>query len=1034
MTKNGGATDERATVYLLDGTYTVFRSFYAIGPLTAPDGTPTNAVFGFVNNVRKLLRDETPDHFGVAFDVEGKTHRDELFSEYKANRGEPPEELVPQFELARRAAEVMRWPVLVAEGYEADDVLATLAKQAVERGLRAVIVTSDKDLYQLVDDDVRVLNPMKGNLLLDPNGVQELFGVLPEFVTDVLALMGDKVDNVPGVPGIGEKGAKTMVRRYGGLDTLLARAHDFAAAWAAKDEALTALEAKDDDALAAALAELAAPAERLAAREEGQDDDVARDLHTRFSEAAGLASHREELKPREIKKALKELEKKTQPKVWRSLSENEEAARFSHRLVVVLEDAPVTLDLEETKLGEASALEAASFFRELGFRRLSEEFERAAEEGVDAEESAAVDSEGGEAKAARAGEAMEVELFDAATLASRLAELAKSGALAVDTETTGLDPRSAQLLGVSLASGGDGGAYLALSLPKSEEAAPVQESLLPLEAPEDTPSQDPRKLEWTAVAPALGAVLEDPALSKIGQNLKFDRAVLRSAGVELAGITFDTLLAAQLLEPGRTVSHKLDDLAWRYLGVRMISYEELAGSGDAERPLDELALDDVARYAVEDAAVTWRLAEHLGGLLDEAGLRRVFEELEMPLLPVLEEMEAHGIRVDVEQLAAMSKELATELERLEGEIHELAGHPFNIGSPKQLRTVLFEELGLVPSGRRTQKTKAHSTGQEALEALAAEHPLPAKVLEYRELSKLKSTYVDALPKLVDPRDGRVHTHFQQLGAATGRMSSTNPNLQNIPIRTPLGRRIREAFVPEPGWKLISADYSQMELRVLAHLSGDEALLRAFREGLDIHRYTAALVEGVPLEEVDASGRARAKAVNFGIVYGMSEFRLAREQDMSREDARAFIDAYFERYPAVREYIDGVTASVAETGEVRTLWGRVRAFPELAGDGEQSRLNRMQREQLLRQAVNTTVQGTAADIVKNAMVRVAARLRAESLEARLLLQVHDELVLEAPEAELEAVHKLLEEEMMAAAELDLPLLVEVHEGENWSSAH
>ncbi len=503
----------------------------------------------------------------------------------------------------------------------------------------------------------------------------------------------------------------------------------------------------------------------------------------------------------------------------------------------------------------------------------------------------------------------------------------------------------------------------------------------------------------------------------------------------MQGIAFDTLIAAQLLDPGRTTSHRLDDLATRYLGVGMIPYSEVSRSGGAEQTLDQVGIAAVARYAVEDAVVALRLVAPLEAKLREEGLWPLFAEIEMPLVAILEEMEHQGVRIDVERLAAMGREIDAEMARLEGEIFELAGHPFNVSSPPQLRTVLFDELKLQPTGRKTTKTKAHSTSQEDLEALAEDHPLPAKVLDYRELAKLKGTYVDALPKLVDPRDGRVHTQFHQLGAATGRLSSSDPNLQNIPIRTPIGKRIREAFVPEPGSIFISADYSQMELRILAHLSGDPELGEAFRRDLDIHRYTAALVTGVPLEEVTAEMRSRAKAVNFGIIYGMSEFRLAREQGLSREDARSFIDAYFKRYPKVKGYLDSVMAEVQRTGQVRTLFGRIRRFPELRdATGQGMRLPRAQRDGLLRQAVNAPIQGTAADIVKKAMADVAARLAADRLSARLLLQVHDELLLECPEREAAATLVAVRESMEGAARLSVPLKVDARTGGTWAAAH
>ncbi len=989
-----GLFDDKAnTVFLLDGTYTVFRSFYAVAPLTAPDGTPTNGVYGFVSQVRKLIEREAPDHFAVAFDIEGPTFRDELFADYKANRSEPPEDLVPQFGLATRACEVMGWPVMTAEGFEADDVLATLAQQALDRGLRVVIVTADKDLYQLVENRVQVLNPSKGDRLLDADGVREIFGVSPCHVIDVLALMGDKVDNVPGVPGIGEKGARKLVNRYGPVAKILERARLFRTLWLLHERALEELASGEREALKESLEQSEAPARSLAALERELGGTEGTDLAARFEAVADLAGSVASSKDRELRKVLKDMEKKTQPKTWLSLAENEKEAHFSLDLVILRRDAPVELDLAMMVPGQPRTGEAAEFFRGLGFRRLSAEMEERA---------------GREAPCL--AEQLEVRIVDDASALGQLsAQLASAPRVAVDTETDSLDPRQARLVGVSLAIDGEGGAYIPC-----------------LEA-----KQAP--LLWEMAWEEFCSQLARSDLPKTGQNLKFDRAVLRGAGVTLRGIESDTLIAAQLLEPGRTVSHKLDDLAWRYLGVRMVSYAEIAGAGSSEKTLDQLGVEEVAEYAVEDAVVAFRLTARLEEELEKEGLGTVYRELEIPLISVLEAMEARGIRLDTERLSEISERLALDLARLEQEIHALAGREFNISSPAQLRVVLFEDLGLKPTGRRTQKTKAHSTGQEAMEALAPQHPLPAKVLEFRELAKLKGTYVDALPRLVEPSSGRVHTQFHQLGAATGRLSSSDPNLQNIPARTALGRQIRAAFLPREGWRLIAADYSQMELRVLAHLSGDESLIEAFTRGLDVHRYTAALVQGIPIEDVSGEERSHAKAVNFGIIYGMSEFRLAREQGMSRDEARRFIDAYFDRYPRVKAYIDRVHEEVEETGEVRTLFGRLRRFEELAKDGA-SRLNRMQREQLLRQAVNTTVQGSAADIVKRAMLSLDRRLGEEGFAASLLLQVHDELVLEAPVEELSALETLLREVMEGAAELVVPLTVDVHSGINWAAAH
>ena len=586
------------------------------------------------------------------------------------------------------------------------------------------------------------------------------------------------------------------------------------------------------------------------------------------------------------------------------------------------------------------------------------------------------------------------------SLKSWIAKARKSGArLALDTETDSLESRNARLVGVSLAFSAEGGAYLPVGH-KVEGSA---------------------QLDWDDAKPHLAELLGDDSIEKVGQNLKYDLAVLRGAGVAVSGPFFDTMVAAQLIDPGRGSSNRLDDLAQRYLGETMISYAEVSRGDDGQVTLDLRPVGEVARYAVEDAVIAWRLAETLEPELEKQELTKLFREVEAPLVPVLEEMERTGIRVDRERLETMSAAMSEELASLEKTIHELAGHEFNIKSPQQLRVVLFDELGLSPSGRRTQKTKQHSTGQE--------------VLEYREISKLQSTYVDALPQLIED-DGRVHTRYHQLGAATGRLSSSDPNLQNIPIRTPQGRRIREAFVPGEGQVFISADYSQMELRILAHVADDPTLIEAFRSGLDIHTFTAAAVAGIEQDEVTPELRARAKAVNFGIIYGMSEFRLAREQGMSREEARDFIDAYFARYAKVRDYIESVQAEVQQSGVVRTIMGRLRRFPELVAgaEGARSGLNRMQRDTLLRQAVNTTIQGSGADIVKRAMVELRDSLTRDDSGARMLLQVHDELLVEVSEDEAERVLEMVTEIMEGAYELSVPLAVDARIGSDWSAAH
>lgn len=1009
------------TLYLVDGTYTVFRSFFAIAGLRAPDGTPTNGVFGFLSTVRKLLRERAPDHFGVAFDVEGPTHRDGMYAEYKANRPAPPDDLVPQFELAMEACRAMGWPVLTAPGFEADDVLATLTASARAAGLDVVIVTSDKDLYQLVGERVTVLNPSKDDRMLDPAGVNEVFGVPPERVVDVLALMGDAVDNVPGVPGIGEKTARALVQRYGGVDEVLHRASLFRDASAARDAALAALGAGDRGALEVALGTLAAAARALAALEAERGGEPAVDLVERFGALAALAPATPE---KVLRRAFGELDRKTQPKVWLSLAQHADAARLSRELVVIRTDAPVPLDLDAMHPQRPDVPTALALFRRLGFRTLAAEMEgRVAGAPVQAAAGAEVgaptpEPEGrpGPADAtpslfdglpeapvarpvAQAAEAAPLHVVETPDdLAALVARCRDAGRTGIAVDLGGEDARRAPLVGIALAPAGGAGGYVALGRPLAADA----------------------------VLGALAPFLADAAAPKVGHDLKSAAAAFARAGAPVAGLAFDTLIAAQLLEPDRAAPPRLDELTARWLGAPPVTEAPEAALGDLDR-------ERLARAGVAAAQSAAALAPPLTEALRRDDLLELFQTVEMPLLPVLERAEAAGVRIDTGALAAMSERLDRDLRALELEIHALAGRPFNVNSPPQLRAVLFDELQLAPTGRRTQKTRVHSTREEVLEALADVHPLPAKVLQYRELAKLKGTYVDALPRLVDPADGRVHTRFHQLGAATGRLSSTDPNLQNIPVRSETGRMIRAAFVPAEGCRFLSADYSQMELRILAHLADDPQLTLAFERDLDIHRYTAALVAGLPLDAVTPELRARAKAVNFGIVYGMSEYRLARDQGMSVEEARSFIAAYFARYPRVREYIDATIGRVQQTGEVRTLFGRVRRFPDLL-PGASGRLTRPARDALLRQAVNATVQGTGADIVKRAMIALFDALRGAGLAARLLLQVHDELLLEAPVHELPVLRQVVQRAMEGAARLSVPLKVDLGVADTWAKGH
>jgi DNA polymerase-1 len=890
---------EPGTIYLVDGTSNVYRAYFAIrAALTAEDGTPTNALWGFTQILRKLLADLEPEYLAVAFDPKGPTFRHEMYAEYKAQRPQMPVDLRPQVALAPEVCHALGVPTLIAPGFEADDVLASVARQAREAGHPVVVVASDKDMLQIVGDGISLLNPHKNNLLLDAVGVENVFGVRPDQVTDVLALWGDSSDNVPGVTGIGEKGAKQIIADFGDLEAAISRAAEIR-----------------------------------------------------------RKSYRE------------------------NLQAEADQARFSKRLVTLRTDAPVSLDLERLRLAGPDRKAAYDLFRRLGFQSILEEFAGAVET-VEADYRA---------------------ILDAGELEDLAQRLRGAGRFAVDTETTSRNPHRATLVGMSFAR--EEGKAWYLPLAHRYMGAPDQ---VPLE----------RALE------VLRPLLEDPGVGKIGQNIKYDLLVLEGAGISLRGIEFDTMLASYMLDPG--ARHGMDDLALRHLGHRTIHYEDVAGKGAKQVTLDQVDVDRVRDYAAEDADVTWRLYRDLEPRLQGVPQERLFREVELPLVPVLAAMESHGVGLDVDYLAGLSVELGAELHRLEAEIHEAAGGEFNINSPRQLAEVLFDRLGLA-STRRTAKTKSRSTSQGALEELAEEHELPRRVLEYRGLAKLRSTYVDALPALVDPRTGKVHTSFNQTVAATGRLSSSDPNLQNIPVRTEQGRRIRKAFLPSPGNLLLSADYSQVELRIAAHMSGDPALTEAFRRGEDIHRATAAAILGVDPEEVTAAMRGRAKAVNFGILYGMSAFRLAREQGMERREAQGFIDEYFGHFRGVREMLDGIVAQARESGKVETLFGRVRYLPDLKSS------NAVARKAAERAAINTPIQGTAADLIKMAMLAVEERLRKERLAARMILQVHDELVLDVPASEVEAVRSLVRECMETVHPMDPPLKVDTGVGENWLDA-
>jgi DNA polymerase-1 len=884
------------TVYLVDGSGQFHRAFHAIRGLATSKGLPTNATYGFTTMLRKLLEDERPEHVAVLFDPPGKTLRHEEYAEYKANRPKMDDDLAVQVPYIRRVCEVLRMPVIEVPGYEADDTIATLARQAVERGLKVVVVSADKDLLQLVTDDVLVLNPGRegsGSTRFDRKAVEEKWGVPPERIVDVLALAGDSVDNVPGVPGIGDKGARDLVREFGPVEAVLAHADGV---------------------------------KRAAYRE-------------------GLKGHREE-------------------------------ALLSKRLVTLRTDAPVELDLEALRRLEPDRAAAHALFKELEFQALAREY------APDVETTAAEHR----------------LLTERGQVAAVAAEARKTGRVAIGVVVTSGQAMRAEALGIGLSWGPGRSAY-----------APLAHSSIDL----------PQAVAAKDALEALRPLLEDAAVRKVSAHAKRDRLVLDRLGARVRGLAFDALVASYLLDPGRR-AYALEDLAMEHLGERR------APGTDGVAAVDAAAIP-TGLAAGSEAELVLRLDRPMTERLESEGLLSVYESMEMPLVEVLADMELAGVKVDTRLLAAMSRDMEAQLQALTRGIHTLAKGEFNINSPPQLREVLFDRLGL-QAGKKTAKTRAASTAEDVLEELALVHELPRRILEYRSIQKLKGTYVDALPELVDRTTGRIHATFNQTVAATGRLSSADPNLQNIPIRTAEGRRIREAFVAEPGNLLLSADYSQIELRVLAHLSGDPTLIDTFRRGEDVHDRTSREIFG-PLSPVPREEQRRiSKMVNYALLYGKTAFTLAKDIGVSRKEAESFIEAYFARYPKVRTFIDETIAKARETGHVRTLLGRLRRLPDLRSK------NFPVRMEAERQAMNTPVQGSAADLIKQAMIDLHRELAERKMGSRLILQIHDELLLEVPEAEAEDARRLVKGVMENALKLDVPLVADARLGKNWAEVH
>jgi len=891
---------------LVDGSSYLFRAYHALPPLTNSRGQATGALVGVINMLRRLQADYQPEHMAVVFDASGPTFRDELYDQYKAHRPPMPDDLREQIEPLHRWVQAAGLPLLVVPGVEADDVIGTLATRARRLGMHTLISTGDKDLAQLVGPRVTLVNTMT-NTRMDREGVVEKFGVPPELIVDYLALVGDSVDNIPGVPKCGPKTAVKWLTEYGSLEGVMAHADE--------------IKGKVGESLRASLERLPLSRQLASVRLDVDLDQGPEDLRPR---------------PPEID-ALRDLYG------WIE----------SERLLATLEaETPGTA--MENGAQPDNAYQAVLSWKD----------------------------------------------FDAWMERLQQAEL-----FAFDTETTSLDYMQAELVGVSFAVTPGEAAYVPLA--HSYPGVPEQ-------------------LERERVLERLRPLLEDPERPKLGQNLKYDMSVLANYGIELRGIAFDTMLESYVTDSTAT-RHDMDSLAKKYLDWNTIKYEDVAGKGTKQLRFDQVPLEQAVPYAAEDADVTLRLHRQLWPALErEAALARLFREIEMPLVPVLSRMERTGVRVDTAMLARQSKELAQRLHQLEQRAHEQGGGRFNLGSPKQIGEILFDRLGL-PVKNRTP-TGAPSTAEAVLQELAEEFELPRLILEHRGLSKLKSTYTDRLPAQVSPRTGRVHTSYHQAVAATGRLSSSDPNLQNIPVRSEEGRRIRQAFIPAEGYRIVAADYSQIELRIMAHLSGDPGLVQAFAAGEDIHRATAAEVFGLPLGEVSGEQRRAAKAINFGLIYGMSAFGLARQLGIERGAAQDYVDRYFRRYPGVRAFMEHIRTSARERGYVETVFGRRLYLPEIGSRNSQ------RRAAAERTAINAPMQGTASDIIKIAMRSVDDWIQRERPEVRMIMQVHDELVFEVGQAALEPVCEEIRRRMQSAAELRVPLLVDVGVGDNWDQAH
>jgi len=899
-------SEKTPPLVLVDGSSYLFRAFHALPPLENSKGQATGAIYGVINMLNKLVEEYKPEHIGVVFDAKGKTFRNDLYEEYKAHRPPIPDELRSQIEPLYEIVEALGYPMIIVPGVEADDVIGTYAKQASEQKVDTLISTGDKDLAQLVNPHVTLINTMN-NVVMDEAGVVEKFDVPPSAIIDYLALMGDTSDNIPGVPKVGPKTAAKWLKQYGTLDNLI--------------------------------------------------------------------EHADEIKG----------------KVGESLREHLDQLPLSRELTTIKCDVDLENKIDELSMRPPQLDKLKQMYTDLEFKSWLANL-------------SADDGETNPADPPSEVEANYETVLDKKTFESWLKKLNGAEQFAFDTETTSLDYMKARVVGVSFAV-------------KIGEAAYVPFGHDYLDAPEQLSEQD--------VLGALKPLLEDASKHKIGQNLKYDAHVLANHGIELKGIAQDTMLESYVLDSTRR--HNMDDMALRLLGRETIHFEDVAGKGAKQLTFNQVALEQAGPYAAEDADITLQLHEKLSAELEKTPkLQSVYQDIELPLLSVLLKIERNGVKIDATMLQVQSQQLAERMKEVEAQAFEEAGETFNLASPKQLSTILFEKLE-IPSAKKT-KTGQYSTAESVLQELAEEYSLPKLILEHRSLSKLKSTYTDKLPLQINEKTGRVHTSYNQTVAATGRLSSTDPNLQNIPVRSEEGRRIRQAFVAPDGYKMLAADYSQVELRIMAHLSGDENLLKAFAEGIDVHRATAAEVFGVALDEVEAEQRRAAKAINFGLIYGMSAFGLAKQLNIGRYEAQDYIDVYFTRYPGVKLYMDQTRELAHDRGYVETVFGRRLYLPEI------NSRNGQRRQYAERTAINAPMQGTAADIIKRAMISVDAALSASKIDAKVVMQVHDELVVEVLEKDVEALADLLRMEMEKAASLTVPLVVDIGIGDNWDEAH